>query len=71
MPVRTGICDKGGAFTGVSSDAYFFAPVEWAVNKGIISGIGDGLSGQDDTRTRGQIHELNKQMFVNKMLNRY
>lgn len=41
-------------FQDVSEDDYFCKAVLWAYEKGITSGIGNGLFGSDQTVTRGQ-----------------
>lgn len=43
------------AFRDVCEGDYFYAPVLWAVNNGITSGIGDGQFGPSNACTRGQV----------------
>ena len=43
------------AFTDVTADAYYAAPVEWAVAQGITSGTSDTTFSPDDTCTKAQI----------------
>ena len=42
-------------FTDVNSSDWFYAPVNWAVQNGITTGIGDGQFGPYDDCTRGQV----------------
>ncbi len=42
-------------FADVARDAYYYEAVNWAVEKGITSGIGDNLFGSDNTCIRGQV----------------
>jgi hypothetical protein len=42
-------------FTDVAADAWYAAPVLWAVKNGITSGIGGGLFGTDNICSRAQI----------------
>ena len=42
-------------FADVARDAYYYEAVNWAVENGITSGIGDNLFGSDNTCTRGQV----------------
>ena len=42
-------------FSDVAADAWYAAPVLWAVENGITSGIGGGLFGVDNACTRAQI----------------
>ena len=42
-------------FTDVAPDAYYAAAVTWAEKNGITGGIGNGLLGSNNTRTRAQI----------------
>ena len=44
-----------GAFTDVAADAYYAAPVEWAVAQGITNGTSDTTFDPDETCTRAQI----------------
>ena len=44
-----------GAFDDVASDAWYAAPVQWAVENGITGGIGNGLFGPENTCTRAQV----------------
>ena len=43
------------AFNDVASDAYYYAPVRWAVEKGITKGTTDKTFSPNDSCTRGQI----------------
>lgn len=43
------------AFTDVAADAYYAEAVKWALDRGITSGIGNGLFGPDNACTREQI----------------
>ena len=47
-PVKTGFLD-------VAADAWYAAPVQWAVDKGITSGTSDTTFSPDNTCTRAQI----------------
>ena len=42
-------------FSDVSTSAYYYEAVKWAQEKGITSGIGNGLFGPNQPCTRGQI----------------
>ena len=42
-------------FSDVSTSAYYYEAVKWAQEKGITSGIGNGLFGSNQPCTRGQI----------------
>ena len=46
---------KNSAFRDVAAGAYYREAVEWAVEKGITSGVGNGLFGSSDPCTRAQI----------------
>jgi hypothetical protein len=46
---------KASRFADVEDGAWYAAAVEWAADKGIVSGYGDGLYGPDDLITRGQM----------------
>ena len=50
-------CDAAqeAAFTDVPESAYYFEPVEWAVEKDITSGTGDGIFSPGDSCTRAQV----------------
>ena len=43
------------AFTDVKSTAYYYAAVEWAVEKGVTAGITPTTFGPDNNCTRGQV----------------
>ena len=43
------------SFTDVASDAWYYAPVAWAGENGVTSGMGDGTFGVGVTCTRAQI----------------
>ncbi len=42
-------------FDDVAADSYYYEAVKWAVEKGITSGVGNGLFGSNDPCTRAQI----------------
>ena len=42
-------------FTDVPTDAYFFQPVLWALDKGVTTGTGEGVFSPDATCTRAQV----------------
>ncbi|MBQ5671407.1 MAG: S-layer homology domain-containing protein, partial [Oscillospiraceae bacterium] len=42
-------------FTDVSPKDWFYAPVNWAVSKGITGGIGNGMFGPNNNCTREQV----------------
>ena len=42
-------------FTDVDKDAWYAAPVNWAVSKGVTNGVGDGKFGPDQQCTRAQV----------------
>jgi hypothetical protein len=44
-----------GVFVDVAEGSYYEEAVDWAVEKGITTGIGGGLFGSDNDCTRGQI----------------
>lgn len=46
---------KTSSFTDVKSDAYYMSSVEWAKEKGIVSGMGEGLFAPEQTITREQM----------------
>lgn len=50
-----GTAPGGTAFADVSADAYYAAPVEWAVAQSITSGTSDTTFSPDDTCTKAQI----------------
>ena len=50
-----GTAPGGTVFADVSADAYYAAPVEWAVEQSITSGTGDTTFSPDDTCTKAQI----------------
>jgi hypothetical protein len=43
------------SFTDVQSGAWYYAPVAWAVENKITSGMGDGTFGVGSTCTRAQV----------------
>ena len=43
------------SFTDVAAGAWYYAPVAWAVENGITSGMGDGTFGVGMTCTRAQM----------------
>lgn len=50
-----GTAPGGTAFADVGADAYYAAPVEWAVAQSITSGTSDTTFSPDDTCTKAQI----------------
>ena len=42
-------------FTDVASDAYYAKAVDWAVDKGVTTGVGNNKFAPNDTCTRGQV----------------
>ena len=46
---------ESSPFSDVSTSAYYYEAVKWAQEKGITSGIGNGLFGSNQPCTRGQI----------------
>lgn len=46
---------EDGTFADVAKDAYYFEPVNWAVEREITQGMGDGLFMPDATCTRAQV----------------
>ena len=46
---------SSGEFNDVSSDAWYYEAVSWAVEKGVTSGVGGGLFAPDATCTRAQV----------------
>lgn len=46
---------KTSSFTDVKSDAYYMSSVEWAKEKGIVSGMGEGRFAPEQTITREQM----------------
>ncbi len=46
---------KAPAFADVSEDAYYYEPVQWALERGITDGISEDLFGPNQPCTRGQI----------------
>ena len=42
-------------FTDVQSGAWYYAPVAWALEHGVTSGMGDGTFGVGSTCTRAQV----------------
>lgn len=46
---------KTSSFTDVKSDAYYMSSVEWAKEKGIVNGMGEGLFAPEQTITREQM----------------
>ncbi len=45
-------------FSDVETDAFYSQFVNWAVDKGIVSGYGNGMFGPNDTLTRGQLAKI-------------
>ncbi len=58
---------KTSSFTDVKSDAYYMSSVEWAKEKGIVSGMGEGRFAPEQTITREQMAAiiLNYAEFIN------
>ena len=52
--VRDGASETS-PFRDVSTDAYYYKAVKWAVDRGVTGGIGDGLFGPNQSCTRAQI----------------
>lgn len=46
---------KASAFADVSAEAYYYEPVQWALEQGITDGISEDLFGPNQPCTRGQI----------------
>lgn len=46
---------KASAFADVSAEAYYYEPVQWALERGITDGISEDLFGPNQPCTRGQI----------------
>ena len=46
---------EGGGFNDVPASEYYYAPVIWAVSRGVTNGTGDGNFSPMDNCTRGQI----------------
>ena len=55
QPATTPVTQTATLFGDVKSDAYYAAPVEWAVDKNITTGISDTLFAPDMTCTRAHI----------------
>ena len=49
---------SGDSFDDVAESDYFYAPVDWGVNAGIVNGYGDRVFGPKDTLTREQFASL-------------
>lgn len=58
--------DKAAGFSDVSADAYYADAVAWAVENGVVSGIGDGLFAPDQDCARGQIVAFLYRAYQNK-----
>ena len=58
--------DKAAGFSDVSADAYYADAVAWAVENGVVSGIGGGLFAPDQDCTRGQIVAFLYRAYQNK-----
>jgi hypothetical protein len=62
------------AIKGYFTDSgWWSASAEWAKDKGLMNGLGDGKFGGDETLTRGQLAQVmknmsDKELFVTKML---
>ena len=52
--VRDGASETS-PFRDVSTDAYYYEAIKWAVDRGVTGGIGDGLFGPNQSCTRAQI----------------
>lgn len=55
VEIKTSFVKAGTSFRDVDSDDYYYTPVEWAVERGITSGVTDDLFGPDQSCTRAQI----------------
>ncbi len=55
LALLPGAALAANAFTDVSSDAYYAAPVDWAVDKGITNGTSATTFSPDATCTRAQV----------------
>lgn len=49
------VCAAGASFTDVKESDYFYNPVQWAVENGVTSGMGDNRFGPLHPCTRGQV----------------
>lgn len=58
--------DKAAGFSDVSADAYYADAVAWAVENGVVSGIGGGLFAPDQDCARGQIVAFLYRAYQNK-----
>ena len=58
--------DKAAGFSDVSTDAYYADAVAWAVENGVVSGIGGGLFAPDQDCARGQIVAFLYRAYQNK-----
>ena len=46
---------EGSPFKDVKESDYFYAPVLWAVSRGVTTGVGNGRFAPNDSCTRGQV----------------
>lgn len=58
--------NKAAGFSDVSTDAYYADAVAWAVENGVVSGIGGGLFAPDQDCARGQIVAFLYRAYQNK-----
>lgn len=58
--------NKVAGFSDVSADAYYADAVAWAVENGVVSGIGGGLFAPDQDCARGQIVAFLYRAYQNK-----
>ena len=58
--------NKAAGFSDVSADAYYADAVAWAVENGVVSGIGGGLFAPDQDCARGQIVAFLYRAYQNK-----
>ena len=52
-------------FSDVATTAYYYAPVAWAVEKGVTAGIGNGMFGSEQLCTRAQVVTFLYHTFAN------
>ncbi len=56
--------DKNSGFVDVPADKWYAAPITWAVEQGITSGIGNGMFGPGNKCTRAQIVTFLSKVFM-------
>ena len=52
-------------FSDVATTAYYYAPMAWAVEKGVTAGIGNGMFGSEQLCTRAQVVTFLYHTFAN------